>query len=106
MLMLDTQTLDGAYRLSSFGEDGEEILKDFFRWINEVPIKAKDIWYADIFDMNIENSRDPERIGILKPVSRTEVEILPMPDRKSPFRKRVRPLKGNLKWMRRRLFNR
>ena len=95
--MLDAQTIDSYSRLSSFGEDSEAMLSDFFTWVEENALTHKDIWYADIFKMDEEGIEDPKRISTLQLRADGSVVIEPKDDGFSAFTVRPRPLKGFIK---------
>jgi len=103
MMMLDTQTLDGSYRLTAICDSGEEILKEMFRWLRSSEIISEDIWYADIFRLDPEGEDVPERIGCLEVAADNMLEIVSMPDGRSPFKRRFRPLRGWIKRLKNRL---
>ncbi len=94
MMMIDSQTIDGKYRLTAFGDITADIMKDFFDWLTEREIQPEDIWYADVFKFEPDEGANPERIAVIKPQSGVQAEIIAKPDGKSPFRKRIRPIRG------------
>ena len=94
MMMIDSQTIDGKYRLTAFGDITADIMKDFFDWLTEREIQPEDIWYADVFEFEPDEGADPIRIAVIKPQSGAQAEIIAKPDGKSPFRKRIRPIRG------------
>ena len=94
MMMLDTQTFDGAFRLTSFCDTAENVMTEFFYWMQEDDISPKDIWYADVFEFEPDEGANPVRIAVIKPQSGAQAEIIAKPDGKSPFRKRIPPISG------------
>ena len=97
MLMLDTQTFDGAFRMTAFTDTVENSLVEFFHWMDENSSKPEDVWYADIFELDPEGAEDPKRILTLKPLGENKAEVLPKADGASPWAFRLRPIKGFIK---------
>lgn len=55
MVFLDSQTKDTDYRITSFGDEIEDVVADFLAWTSEHGLTNKDIWYADIFEPENKN---------------------------------------------------
>ena len=94
MIMLDAQTFDGAFRITSFCYTAENIMTEFFFWMREGRISPKDIWYAEVFELDPDGIEEPVRIAVIKAESGEKAEIIAKPDGKSPFRKRIPPIRG------------
>ena len=48
-LVLDAQTEDCSLRMTSLENELTCVMRDFQEWVMENSLKAKDIWYADLF---------------------------------------------------------
>lgn len=48
-LVLDAQTEDRTLRMTSLENELVCVMQDFQEWITDNSLKAKDVWYADLF---------------------------------------------------------
>ena len=95
--MLDTQTLDGSYRMTAFCESLERALEEFFSWVKENGVVPDDIWYSELFECDPEGYEDPKRVCCFDLTTQDKAEIIPKADGVSPFAFRARPIKGFIK---------
>lgn len=53
VIMLDARTRNARTRITSFGSNLEDMMKDYMDWVEEHGFSKDDIWYADIFDIRL-----------------------------------------------------
>ena len=51
MFFLDARTNDMYYRITSFADDYESLMRSFQEWLRENEIDPEGLWYADIFEV-------------------------------------------------------
>ena len=51
LYFLDSQTKNAKRRVTVFGEDAADCIRDFQKWMEDLELTKDDLWYADVFDI-------------------------------------------------------
>ena len=86
LLFLDAKTKHKNFRLTTFAETTEELMRGYQDWIKEMGFTQRDIWYANIFEVGAD-----KHLGYL--VISDEGDIISVPVKNS----KVNPYRRNLK---------
>lgn len=54
LIFLDAQTENFKQRITCFSDCLEDLMSDYKDWMEENKLTQKDIWYADVFDVNTD----------------------------------------------------
>lgn len=84
LLCLDAQTLDASARITVMADTFEELIQEYIAWIKRRGLAEKDIWYAEVFDVNTEEVKS--RLLILE---NNQIEIREVTGGKPMFKRSI-----------------